>query len=243
MKILSERPASGSEILDEWQKISPTVTRADWPRLSGALASHQVSSRLVSAGRLLLHEGRQDEAYWLCVEAIEENPNNAEAVNLMNSFPKYAHQRKMRQRIVSIAVVGTCACLLLLAFVIGRHSSSWDGRQLPEAVEKAREKAGRSAILATALHPAGPDAGRAPLRDDGGLARKLCGTLYVAAHPQDGNLHIDADVVERDMDLKRGIAVEPGNHVLSWIDGNGNVLWREKIAMLPFATKIVTVKQ
>jgi tRNA A-37 threonylcarbamoyl transferase component Bud32 len=236
----SRRPASCREILAEWARLRPAMVHADWRGLSQTHSSHHVSSKLVPAARLLLRQGRQDEAYWLCVEAIEENPNNAEAVGLMNSFPKHAQRRRQRRRITYAAAAALCAFLLLVAFVIGRRSRAWEGAGRVEAAVQAAERADRSALLSTALSPA-PDAASMPLRDDSSAARALSGTLFIAAHPVSGALSIDGELHERLIDLNKGIAVSAGNHLLSWIDGNGNVLWRERIALLPFATKIITV--
>ncbi len=236
----SERPASGAEMLALWQRIAPHITQPDWRRLARSLASEQLSAKLTGAARLLLHEGRQDEAYWLLVESIEENPKNVEAVSLMNSFPKYVQRRRVRRRITYAGAAAGCICLLLFAFVIGRHSRDWNTRGAALTVRIPSQN-DRSTRLAWMMRTRSAGVGTVPFRCDSACAGRLSGTLYVASRPASGTLSINGTTVDRVTDYQSGIPLAPGKHALAWVDENGRVPWRGKITMLPFETKIISI--
>jgi len=236
----SSRPASGAEMLAMWQRIAPHITQPDWRRLARSLASEQLSAKLASAARLLLHEGRQDEAYWLLVESIEENPKNVEAVTLMNSFPKYVQRSRVRRRITSAVAAAGCICLLLFAFVIGRRSRDWNPGGASSALRIPFQN-DRSTRLAWMLRIRSAGVGTVPFRYDSASTGRLSGTLYVAARPAAGKLSINGTTVDRVTDYQSGITLAPGKHLLAWIDDTGRVPWREKITMLPFETKIISI--
>ncbi len=236
----AKRPASGAEMLALWQCAAPHIGQPDWRRLAQALSSEQLAVKLASAARLLLHDGREDEAYWLLVESIEENPKNVEAVSLMNSFPKYVQRKRVQRRIWYGSVVAICACLLLFAFVVGRHSRDWSMGGGPGLAGMPMHKDG-TAMLAGALRARSVVTGRVPLRCDSSGCGRLCGTLLVAGGSPHGKLLINGVAMERVTEYQSGISLAPGPHSLAWLDENGRMQWREKIQMLPFETKIVSV--
>jgi predicted Ser/Thr protein kinase len=242
----SKRPASGSEMLALWQRTAPHVGQPDWRRLSQALSSEHLSVKLASAAQLLLRGGREDEAYWLLVESIEENPKNTEAVGLMNSFPKYVQRKRLRRRIGYAAVACACACLLLFAFVVGRHSRDWTPDNSAVSLRMSLHH-DRTKTLASMLHAAGPagdaPAGNIPFRLDSTKCGRLCGTLYIPARPSHGKLLVNGAAVDRVTDYTSGIALPPGRHSLAWADEHGRLLWREKITMLPFEARSIAIAE
>ncbi|HUI92402.1 MAG TPA: serine/threonine-protein kinase [Chitinivibrionales bacterium] len=237
----SRRPASGAEMLAQWERVAPHVTQPDWKRLAKPLSSEQLSLKLAAAARQLLRERRHDEAYWLLVESIEENPKNNEAISLMNSFPGHVRRQRMQQRISIAAAIAACVCLLLFAFVAGRSSRDWDMRSRGGTVIRQRHDG--SALLASSLRgPAADAAGQTvPLRIDSSSVKRLCGTLFLAAKPAAGKLSVDGKPVVHTMTYSTGITLSFGRHTLCWLDDNGRITWREKINLLPFEAKIVSV--
>jgi hypothetical protein len=235
----SRRPASGAEMLAQWQRVAPHITQPDWRRLARPLSSEQLSAKLAAAARKLLHQRRHDEAYWLLVESIEENPKNNEAISLMNSFPGHVRRQRMQKKITITAAVAACACLFFFAFWAGRNSRDWDIRT--PGAHRQKEKQDRSALLASALRGGTGIGGNVPLRLDTTSAERLCGTLYIAGRPASGKLSVDGEAVVHTMGYSGGITLAFGRHTLCWLDENGRISWREKITMLPFQAKIVSV--
>jgi hypothetical protein len=243
-EVAQKRPATAQAVLDIWEKMMPPSAPADWPGLSRAPTSHHLSEKLANAARVLLSRGRQDEAYWLLVESIEENPANAEAVLLMNSFPKYVAAKKRQRRMTYAASAAACVCLVLIAFAFGWNSRGWNGDAVADA-SKLRDAKDRSALIARALQgrelPAARGAEEAALREDIADAGRLQGTVYIAAHPLKGALMVDGEPVRRKDSVLSGVMLPYGRHVIAWADENGTTLWREKINLLPFETRIVSM--
>jgi hypothetical protein len=52
---------------------------------------------------------------------------------------------------------------------------------------------------------------------------------------------VDGEAVVHTMGYTGGITLASGRHTLCWLDENGRISWREKITMLPFEAKIVSV--
>jgi predicted Ser/Thr protein kinase len=240
----SKRPANAEAVLDMWKKDARDAgPAADWRVLSHDPTSYHLSEKLVAAARVLLSRGRQDEAYWLLVESIEENPAHTEAVLLMNSFPKYVAAKKKQRRLTYAVSIVLSVCLLLLAFVIGWNSRGWNGAGVADA-SRQRDAQDRFALIARALKSSSPAdfaAARAPLREDLARESPLKGTIFIAAHPLQGTLRVDGEPVEQRAGLPNGVMLSYGRHTLSWVDDNGKTLWREKINLLPFETMIVSM--
>jgi predicted Ser/Thr protein kinase len=237
----SRRPASGSEMLALWQESAPHIGMPDWRRMARALSSQQLSTKLSKAAEALLRGGREDEAYWLLVEGIEENPKNSEAVSLMNSFPKYVQRKRIRRRIGYAVLATVCVCLLAGAFAAGRHSRDWVSQSIA-ASSSSIPHSGRVLTLASILRGANTPTAASPaalFKYDSSVCGKLCGTLCLSGHPAVGKLFVNGAAIDRITSYSSGISLSPGKHVLSWIDESGTILWREKINMLPFETKVV----
>jgi serine/threonine protein kinase len=251
-EVADRRPATARAVLDIWEKTVPAPGTADWRGLSREPTSHHLSEKLAHAAQVLLSRGRQDEAYWLLVESIEENPGNAGAVLLMNSFPKYVTAKKRQRRLTYAGSIALFACLLLIAFAVGWNTRGWKGSGVADASQLQNAK-DRSALIARALHKTlSPDrdaAARAPLRDDLSRESRLQGTVYIAAHPALGALAVDGEPVEQQsgsqkdslVGLPAGVMLPYGRHTIAWVDDKGKTLWKEKIDLLPFETRIVSM--
>jgi hypothetical protein len=190
---------------------------------------------------MLLSQGRQDEAYWLLVESIEENPAHAEAVLLMNSFPQYVRQKKRRRRTLYAAYVILVVSLILVAFGIGWNSRGNGGAVADASLQ--RDVKDRVAFIARALREQSFmdfDAAHAPLRSDVTRPSALKGTVFIAGHPLSGMLTVDGEPVGA-RDFPSACQVSSGRHLIAWMDGNGTIVWRERVNVLPFETKIISM--
>lgn len=255
-EVAERRPATARAVIDMWEKSVPSPgPAADWRGLSREPTSYHLSEKLAGAAQVLLSRGRQDEAYWLLVESIEENPGNAGAVSLMNSFPKYVQAKKRQRRLTFGVSIALCACLLLIAFAIGWNSRGWDGGGVADASQRQNAK-DRSALISRAMHqtlPAGRNTITVPLHDDISRESRLQGTVFIAAHPLQGALSVDGEPAEHQngkpkdspkdefSGLPSGVMLPYGKHTIAWVDDNGKTLWKEKIDLLPFETMIVSM--
>jgi serine/threonine protein kinase len=239
----SQRPASGSEMLALWQDSAPHIGQPDWRRMASALSSERLSTKLSDAAGVLLCGGREDEAYWLLVEGIEENPKNSEAVSLMNSFPKYVQHKRLKRRIGSAAVATACLFLLVAAFAAGRHSRDWTSPSFAASSSSVPHN-GRMSSLASIMRPSDVLTAPSPsalFRCDSSVNGTFCGILCLSGHPTGGKLFVNGEAMNRITSYSSGIALSPGKHVLAWIDEHGKIAWREKITLLPFEIKVLAV--
>ncbi|MBN1129238.1 MAG: serine/threonine protein kinase [Chitinispirillaceae bacterium] len=232
------RPSSGKEALSLWNA-APAAAGADagcWPGCIAALTARQLADRLVGAAKQLLFAGRSREAYWLLVEAIEENDEHPEALRLMDDFPRFSGKRRlgaaMRYAVAAAAVVVLAAG----AFYSGKKS----GAGLVDAI--ANPAAGAGARIA-APDNAGKGAGdlNAEMKEILGHSDKLAGMLVIRQIPGGGALAIDEAVISDKAHLSRGVDLPYGDHVVSWSDDNGVPRWRERVRLLPFQTRAVVV--
>jgi hypothetical protein len=138
---------------------------------------------------------------------------------------------------------------------MGWNSRGWDGGAVADASLQRNAK-DRSALIARALRQA-PHAGLsaaadAPLHEEssGSPSGPLQGTIFISSHPLQGFLAVDGETVARRsgdttkgalQDAPREIQLSYGMHTIAWVDNNGNTLFREKIHLLPFETRIVSM--
>jgi hypothetical protein len=233
-----KRPASGGEILMRWHENPQlsAVPREAWPRGISSLASLQISERLTDSAKQLLLAGRSQEAYWLLVEALEENPDSGEAVKLMNDFSRLSRHHAAAAGYRWIAAAAAGLIISLAAFYLGRQT----GAPLPpKTVTHARAK--ENGLLSEAKRSGGPLFSTALLRDDVRPPDRLSGRLIVAQAPIEGKLTLDGVAVPGADTLSGGLAAAYGNHMLAWLDQAGVLRWRERFFMLPFQTKAIPV--
>jgi len=233
-----KRPPSGKEALS-LLNAAPAAAGADtgcWPGCIAALTARQLADRLVGAAKQLLYAGRSKEAYWLLVEALEENDEHPEALRLMDEFPRFSGKRRfsvaMRYAVSAAAVV----VLAAVAFYFGKKS----GAGIVDSI--ANPAAGAAARIA-AQDNSGTTAGdlNAEMREDRGHSDKLMGTFVIRQMPGGGTIAIDEAVISDKAQLSEGINLPFGDHRVTWSDDKGILRWRERIRLLPFQTRAIVV--
>ncbi|MCU0608466.1 MAG: serine/threonine protein kinase [Chitinispirillaceae bacterium] len=230
------RPSSGKDALDEWRSAcgSRPGAGAGWPALAERLASSQLSEQLVYAAKQLLFAGRSDEAYWLLVEALEENPDQAEAVTLMSEFERFGKKRRQHTILRFAAVIVAAAALALTAFVVGRQSTV--------IVREDRHRGGRAPVI-DIKEKAGArfDVVGTILKEDTSSSDMLSGKVVAAGLPLRGKLFVDRKEADQSLLETQGIDLAPGPHLLAWKGPAGDLLWKERISLLPFQTIVVAI--
>jgi predicted Ser/Thr protein kinase len=232
-----ERPSSGKEALSLWNA-APAAGAGEecWPGCIAALTARQLADRLVGAAKQLLFAGRSREAYWLLVEAIEENDEHPEALRLMDDFPRFSGKRRVSVIMRYAAPAAAAAVLAAGAFYFGKKSSAGFADTI------ARPAAGAGARIA-ARDNAGTAAGdlNAEMKENLRNSEKLPGMLVVRQLPGGGTIAIDEAVVGDRSLLSDGISLPYGDHTVTWSDDGGVLRWRERIRLLPFQTRTVVV--
>jgi hypothetical protein len=231
------RLASGKEMLDAWNA-SPQTTRPAHeccPAAAGRLASELLAGQLVQAARQLLYARRNDEAYWLLVEALEEEPENSDAVQLMADFSRFARKQRIGSGVRYAIGAAAVLVISLTAFFIGKRSSAdliviTDLLRTPAGVQRIdgrpQKRTGRGDVLVA-------------FKENDVTTEKLTGKVVMVDLPHNGSLYVDDRRVDGKECALSGIDLPYGRHVLTWRDKNGLTRWKERIFLLPFETKII----
>lgn len=242
-RLLCEDPAarfsSAVELLECWQRRYPPPTSARlWQGIAAEAVAQTLAPRILAAVRQLLYAGREDEAYWMLVECLEENPEMPEALELMSSFPRHARRQVWRRRVPVAAAVIAAACAVGPAFLAGRRTSR---QELVVRVAGGRPE--REVRLSPALRAEGSLEGAdAALLGDTLSVNELTGRVFLTEYPSEGALLIDGEPVGGEAKAGTGIQLAYGEYALAWKSEEGKVVWRERVMLLPFQAKGVRVK-
>jgi serine/threonine protein kinase len=227
----SLRPPSGIDLLLLWENGGTAVhAAADWKRMVGDLTAETLSHDLLNAAKKLLYAHRNDEAYWLLVESLEENGDNREAIELMGSFQNRSRKRAGIYHYLFFALVLVVG--VLLAFMAGTKSSSRIV-STNDALKKERTS------LLSSPNDGSAIAGDLTLREDTVHTDKLSGRLVVRNVPEDAQLYIDAKIADSDSAGEPGYFLHWGEHVVFLNDTTGRMLSRCIVKLLPFQTKAI----
>ncbi|MFP4416011.1 MAG: serine/threonine-protein kinase [Chitinispirillaceae bacterium] len=231
----ARRLANGVEVYKRWDNLRKPVITPQWNKLVGVITAQVHADNLYEASRLLLSRGRLDEAYWLLVECLEENPNFEQALALMANYHHHTRKKKFHTQLrLSIAAAAVVA-LVLTSFLIGRISSKGPMAEADRLSEGPKQtlhlKAQRGLEKSTDF----------VFRQDSLETGLLSGRLFISSHPDNGFLVID-EVAYRDVNrLKDGLSLSYGVHVVEWQSQNGTRIWREKMNILPFQAKNIVI--
>lgn len=228
------RPPNGGVLLKRWYRQSNLEhSSPDWHGLAGNLASEQLARSLYKATENLLHVNRSEEAYWLLVECLEEDPNHAGALALMGEFPVIQKKSRRKKHFIFILAFGSimlAVAAFYFGFTRGKKDQS-DSMALFEGHEKP------PLLIKTARRS--PGTGRNfTLRPATTLNGGLLTRLKMAELPEDGRLTVDDKILNKE-ELINGCDVSSGPRLLAWESVSGDVLWTQEIILLPFQTMTI----
>ncbi len=230
----TKRPASGMAFLEQWTQRQPAPGETvNLRRLVSPICGESLSRNLLTASRQLIAAGRNEEAYWLLVECLENNPESPEALDLISTFPAFSRSRKRHQRAF---VVGTSASLLLalcLAFWFGRQSRDWEEDRLRRIPDETRENK-----VWLRLPEPGSMAFKRIGQADMTTVSALSGRLRLEGLPEKGELRVNGLPVPVETAVK-GMILRAGRQEIAWSDTTGAVQWRELVTLLPFQVKVL----
>ncbi|MBF0430564.1 MAG: serine/threonine protein kinase [Fibrobacteria bacterium] len=225
------RPGKGPELLSLWLLACGDLPQAAALEYSnGEISSQRHSKKLYNAAAKLILAHRIDEAYWLLVECLEEDPNNGEAISLMEtlSAKKESNQKqKLLMPVYALIAVAVMAFIYFFGLQKGRETKQISLSYADNKITKALllPTTGNKSYIKRLI----------PLKSANPQTKSLSATL-TAECPSGGVLVLNDRHLNKN-ELKTGTQVPYGSHLLKWIDDDGNVLWREKIRLLPFQTK------
>jgi tRNA A-37 threonylcarbamoyl transferase component Bud32 len=233
------RLASGAEILDAWRS-SPharPTERECRVVAAGNLASELLAERLVLSAKHLLYARRNDEAYWLLVEALEENPENGEAVRLMADFSRFSRTQNFNIRLRWAALAAAVIVISFAAFFAGRKS----GSDVPPILSTMHPAAGQRIDARPVPHRTAMERGAIAFKEHPAKSGSLAGRIVLADIPGNGSIYVDGSKIDSPTIATIGIKLFYGIHILSWHDKDNVSRWKERVHLLPFETKRIPV--
>lgn len=232
----SERPGSAASLWETCRTLPVTGLGLEGKASIVRAASLMLSGQLVQAGKQLLFARREEEAYWLLAESLQEDPDGVEALQLMEAFPALSRRKRRNRGLAAVAAALALCLALAAAFHFGRRSER--ERRFPSVAAES----GTGALLLPP-HPSAKRSAGMPVRfrEIGQGGNRLAGRLFLENAGGCDSLFLDAHAVTPPPPGE-GMAVEPGEHALVCLDGAGGLLYREKTSLLPFQRKIIRIR-
>lgn len=236
----TDRPASAGELLERIRPLPAVRATPLWKAAIVRMSSIQLSQRLLQASKQLLFARRTEEAYWLLAECLQEDPDNPEALRLIDSFPDLSKEKRRKR--LGFAAAGSL--LFLAALAASFHFGRQAGRDSRFFVAGGREAAAGQLLLPS--HSGSRKSRGVPARftELRGGGSRLNGMLFLEGMDACGKVLLDTRnpvAPARSDEGGKGFPLEPGEHILACVDGRGNTVYRERITMLPFQRKIVRI--
>jgi hypothetical protein len=241
----ADRPASAAELWDRARALPSARATPDWKAAIMHMSSGLLSQRLLQASKQLLFARRREEAYWLLAECLQEDPDNVEALRLIDSFPDLSKEKRRKRWIIALAASLLFLAAVSAAFLFGRQA----GRDIRIAVGGPGTPSRQLLLPSHAGAPGTRKAASGPARfaELRGAGTRLTGMLFLEGLDVCGSVRLDARPLgmgdmARFRKGKDGIALDPGEHVLDCADSLGNPVYRERIGILPFQRKMVRIR-
>lgn len=221
----SGRPASAAEFWERWNALPPAAPAPGFPAALAALAGENLSRRLLKAARELLAARRRDEAYWLLAECLEEDPEYADALKLMEAFPRQPRGLLRNRQAWYAGAAGAALAALAAGYLAGREA---------ERRERVRPSA-PSEVTRTLLLPGRPQRGAAGafrFLEPGGRAGRIAGIVFAAGGVPCDSIRVDGRPYPAAA-LSAGLPLQPGEHEIACAAAPR----AEKFGLLPFQRK------
>lgn len=232
----NKRPESTHVFLKNWNDTKDFIQGvATWKQIAGSFSSLNLSRKLFASAKELLFAHRADEAYWLLVECLEEDPDYQDAIEFMNRFPRSPQEKRKKIKLYLLSILSFIS-IFLIAFITGKHSQ----RPHVSINKNFTITYDKSALLLDNQIPRSLST-NAKLLDNTGNSNTLKGKIILQKYPIEGILLIDDNIIPDTGSFKSGFEYQYGTHLLKWKNTKGIVIWKEKINLLPFQTKLISI--
>ncbi len=224
------RPESAFQFWTEWEtKLAPRHS-SDWKILIGQFTAQELSVHLMQATKNLLFAKREEEAYWLLSECLEENPDSLEALKMMEQFPSISQRKNRIKKIWSVGILLGFMSALALAFYFGKQSAKVRTFAVTSANKESR-------VLLVLPHKSNEHLTKGlRLKEMVHGQNQLSGWVYIENPESCDRLFIDQRLLIP-ATARVGIPVVFGTHILFCRDKMGHDLQIEKMSLLPFQRK------
>lgn len=222
----AKRLSSGMEVKKVWNDYSSDLIGYDDSFSKAELkTADKISRRLSDAARLLIGSKKFNEGYDLLLEALEENPDNNDAVEQISRFGALS-----KRPYKSIPVYGVVSIVIGLS-VIASYKIGMDSgkKSIIKSVTDQEVK----------VYLKGDDETEPvqsiTVRQNDDRSGNLDGWIIIDVPVKKGFVFIDTVRYETNSTIDEKL--RSGPHEIRWVDTDGTLLYRESVTLLPFQTK------
>jgi serine/threonine protein kinase len=221
-----KRLSSGIEVKKVWSDYSSDLIGGNNSFNKAELkTAEKISGRLSDAARILIGSKKFDEGYDLLLEALEEDPDNHEAVEQMSRYGSLS-KRPLKTMPICIMLTLVIGTAVLVSYRIGMNSGQ---RSVIKSVSDEDVK-----VYLKGDEEVVPDP-TFPVRQNDDKSGNLDGWIIVDVPVITGYIMIDSTRYDANTTIDKKI--KSGQHEVQWIDRDGALLYREAVTILPFQTK------
>ena len=235
------RPAHAVDVLTQWHQASSSpAPTAKWKNIIAPQASEALSKKLYEAANSLMQEGRDQEAYWLLVECLKENPDLPEAVALMQVFPGRSNKKKKKQRLLVALSSAACVVILIGAIFISNMLNT-EKLFTEDTMLQASDNQSLLIHRESQSQIIKNENTRHYMRDYAPTPSFLSANLVIASFPEGGTLYINDEENSLHRDKTNCFSLPNGLYTLVWKNKKDIIEWRERVSLLPFQTKALSI--
>ncbi|MBD3421629.1 MAG: protein kinase [Chitinivibrionales bacterium] len=233
-----ERPDSARAVLELWQESGAQVQSVFWKQIAGTATAEFYSRTLYRASHKEKSLRREDNAYKLLIESLQENPDNEDAIAAIEHFkPSHHHHRFVSAKlsvIVAVCMAAGIAAVYLLAFgtTFKQAGSTFTSADTIGKITISHSRKRR----AIKLLPTGA-AFKVPEVDNTALK----GGLTIYTENSEATALANGVKYEPDRLGLIRLDLDYGAHLVTVLDSTDAIVQRERIRLLPFETKAIAV--
>lgn len=232
------RPESACELLEQWKYLTnDTVQSTDWEKLTSEFLRKSITGELNKAAQDLMQVDRLDEAYWLLVESLEENPDDPETILLLQKVAQLPKKKTKAQTIIYSGIAAIILLSVFFAYYLGKQTG--EAGSLTGGIKLSTRKI-KNGLEKTLIEKRQLSFTIFPFLTDSLGREVLSGQLFIVDYPQKGSLIIDTREYSP-KEITEGITLPSDKYTVMWKDESDVYIWRERVMILPFQKKVINL--
>ncbi len=227
------RPADGELLYAQWlSEFGDSPQNELFTKRYDVCISEYLCVKLLLASKQLFYANRLEEGYWLCVECLEENSENSEALKLLEDFPIRSKMKQFRRSLYALSAAGIVVLIAAVSFLAGKKSAR-NEMDIATTANQLRIITSRLGVKDTTVKE------QLPLRN---VLHEPVSTMSAEIVFSNQKCIARVTVDGNDASMDRGrLRVEPGVRNVVAFDSSGMTVWKETAPYFPFQVKKVPV--
>jgi serine/threonine protein kinase len=233
-----KRPQSLRLYYEQWHQVNALVSNlVSWKQITGSISGVQLSRKLLAAAKELYYAHRVEEAYWLIVECMEEDPDYTDALDFMQNFSQTT-RKKIFNNHYYIAAGVFIVLLAIGAYLAGKSTQK---KEITVTVSPQSSNTVNPQFLT--LNTSEQNVVSTSFLLDTNKTSNLKGNITIKNFPQNGLLFLDDSLLSIINTSNDRFDCLYGTHLIKWIDTDSTIKWKERFFILPFQSKIFDLQK